>query len=250
MGSHVWVRDDKRKTGGKSFAQGNVVVPQAAKKQKLVWQRDPNAPPPSQEHQDSQPSISVKPAADNEEQTTATTTKAPAPAPVAPAATTTKKTTVDKAEMEAKKQLVEELRRKIEQRQQAVSQATAAAQRVEEDLLDQHRKQEEERQRRRAKLEAGFTEAFDKAKEAAAAEIAASKTAISFADKTEVSRVLNATSDYAVLKLQPGADSAAIRKRYREMAVKLHPDKCPTAQAAEAFHRLVRAYQNIAKYAR
>jgi DnaJ-domain-containing protein 1 len=249
MGSHVWVRDDKRKAGGKSFAQGNVVVPQAAKKQKLVWQRDGNAPPPSQGQQDSQPSTSVKPAADNEEQTT-TTAKAPAAAPVAPAATTTKKITVDKAEMEAKKQQLEELRRKIEQRQQAVSQATAAAQRVEEDLLDQHRKQEQERQRRRAKLEAGFTEAFDKAKEAAASEIAASKTAISFADKTEVSRVLNATSDYAVLKLQPGADSAAIRKRYREMAVKLHPDKCPTAQAAEAFHRLVRAYQNIAKYAR
>lgn len=238
MGSHVWVRDDKRKTGGKSFAQGNVVVPQAAKKQKLVWQRDPNAPP----QQDSQPSTScAKP--DNEEQIP--TTKAPAPA-----VATTMKLTVEKAEMEAKRQQLQELRRKIEQRQKAVSQATAAAQRAEEDLLDQHRKQEEERQRRRAKLEAGFTEAFNKAKEAAAAEIAASKTAISFADKAEVSRVLNATSDYAVLRLRPGADSAAIRKRYREMAVNLHPDKCPTAQATEAFHRLVRAYQNVAKYAR
>lgn len=35
----------------------------------------------------------------------------------------------------------------------------------------------------------------------------------------------------------------------REMAVALHPDKCKQAQAKEAFQRLVKAYQNLAKYA-
>ena len=29
-----------------------------------------------------------------------------------------------------------------------------------------------------------------------------------------------------LLQLQPGADTATIKRRYREMAVSLHPDKC------------------------
>jgi curved DNA-binding protein CbpA len=29
-----------------------------------------------------------------------------------------------------------------------------------------------------------------------------------------------------VLQLKPGAGAAALRRRYREMAVALHPDKC------------------------
>ena len=35
-----------------------------------------------------------------------------------------------------------------------------------------------------------------------------------------------ARDDYEVLRLPPGCTLAALKKRYREMAVALHPDKC------------------------
>ncbi len=70
-------------------------------------------------------------------------------------------------------------------------------------------------------------QAFKLAKETAAADIAKSnRVTVSAADAAEVARVLAARDDYAVLRVQPGASSAAVRRRYREMAVSLHPDKC------------------------
>lgn len=93
-------------------------------------------------------------------------------------------------------------------------------------------------------------QAFSEAKASADAEIANSKTPIKFADEEEVKRVLSARNDYDVLQLQPGADAATVRRRYREMAVSLHPDKCKTDNAAQAFNRLVTAYQQLHKYAK
>lgn len=51
-------------------------------------------------------------------------------------------------------------------------------------------------------------------------------------------------------QLQPGADAAAVRRRYREMAVSLHPDKCRAAGATDAFQRLVKAYTSLLQFAR
>lgn len=74
-------------------------------------------------------------------------------------------------------------------------------------------------------------QAFKLAKETAAADMAkSSRATVSAADAAEVARVLAARDDYAVLRVQPGASSAALRKRYREMAVSLHPDKCRVIQ--------------------
>ena len=38
--------------------------------------------------------------------------------------------------------------------------------------------------------------------------------------------MLRARDDYEVLRLSPGCPLPALKKRYREMAVILHPDKC------------------------
>lgn len=38
--------------------------------------------------------------------------------------------------------------------------------------------------------------------------------------------MLRARDDYEVLRLSPGCPLPALKKRYREMAVMLHPDKC------------------------
>ena len=77
-------------------------------------------------------------------------------------------------------------------------------------------------------------QAFRAAREATAAEIAAANGVKSSAAATEreVARVLCARDDYEVLRLAPGAAMSALKKRYREMAVALHPDKCRVRRGA------------------
>ncbi|KAG7669053.1 hypothetical protein Ndes2526B_g00768 [Nannochloris sp. 'desiccata'] len=232
MGSHTWVRDNKKPGGGKTFAVGvAAVIPQAPppKKRKLVWQRDANAAPGNTtEPNTGEPGTEAEAARKPEVKKAVTTT------------TTT-------AAAEKKRKELEALKRQIEQRKVALENSLSATQAAEE--ADYHNK-EAEREHRKRKLEAGFSTAFAAAKLAAAADIASSKVSISFADRKEVDRVLAAGSDYGVLKLTPGADSASVKKRYREMAIQLHPDKCKVPKAGDAFHRLVKAYQQLSKYAK
>lgn len=51
-----------------------------------------------------------------------------------------------------------------------------------------------------------------------------------------------------MLRLAPSASAAVLRRRYREMAVALHPDKCKEAGATKAFQRMVQAYQNLLRF--
>jgi DnaJ domain len=237
MGSHTWVRDNKKPGGGKTFAVGvAAVIPQAPpqKKRKLIWQRDANAAPES----------TTAPCNSGETSTEAEAAAAPQQ-PHSKKPTTS--TTVTAAAAEKKRKELEALRLQIEQRKAALENSLSASQAAEE--ADYHAK-EAEREHRKKKLEAGFSSAFAAAKQAAAADIASSKVSISFADQKEVDRVLAAGSDYGVLKLAPGADSASVKRRYREMAIQLHPDKCRVPKAGDAFHRLVKAYQQLSKYAK
>jgi len=230
MGSHTWVRDKKKPGGGKTFAVGvAAVIPQAPppKKRKLVWQRDASAAPAN----------TTEP---NTGETSAEAEAATQPQPKKVVATAT---TV--AAAENKRRELEALKLQIEQRKATLENSLSATQAAEE--ADYHNK-EIEREHRKRKLEVGFSTAFAAAKQAAAADIASSKASISFADRKEVDRVLAAGSDYGVLKLAPGADSASVKKRYREMAIQLHPDKCKAPKAGDAFHRLVKAYQQLSKY--
>jgi curved DNA-binding protein CbpA len=50
-------------------------------------------------------------------------------------------------------------------------------------------------------------------------------------------------------QLPAGAAAAEIRRKYKVMAVALHPDKCRIDGAADAFRRIVQAQQNLLKYA-
>ena len=56
--------------------------------------------------------------------------------------------------------------------------------------------------------------------------MASRKTKVALADEQEAHRVLTASSDFEVLRLRPGADRSTLKRRYREMAMALHPDKC------------------------
>ncbi len=50
-------------------------------------------------------------------------------------------------------------------------------------------------------------------------------------------------------QLPAGAAAVEIRRKYKEMAVALHPDKCRVDGAADAFRRIVQAQQNLLKFA-
>ncbi|KAG1661451.1 hypothetical protein FOA52_006814 [Chlamydomonas sp. UWO 241] len=67
------------------------------------------------------------------------------------------------------------------------------------------------------------------------------------ADTAEVARVLGAPNDYEVLRLHVGAPLSTVRKAYRALAVSLHPDKCSTEGAGDAFQRVQAAYTALVK---
>lgn len=48
---------------------------------------------------------------------------------------------------------------------------------------------------------------------------------------------------YGILGLRPEADAAAIKRRYRQLAARLHPDVNPDADALVRFERLTEAYR-------
>ncbi|KAK9916637.1 hypothetical protein WJX75_005192 [Coccomyxa subellipsoidea] len=207
MGATVWQRDGQ---GGKTFKTGIQQNPQRPGKRKLVWKRD--------DQQAHNP----------------------------PEATTREQ--LERAEAERKVRAAQEeleaLRRGIAEREQRLAreQREAAAWEAGQ------RWQRDDMARRKSRLEAGFAEAFKQAKQTAAADMAKpGRAPVSAADTAEVARVLAARDDYEVLGVQPGASSAAARRRYREMAVALHPDKCRVPKAKDAFQRLVRAYQEVTK---
>lgn len=61
------------------------------------------------------------------------------------------------------------------------------------------------------------------------------------------------TSDYKILEVEPGATDEEVRKAYRKMAVKFHPDKVAALgdevqhAAKEKFQKVQEAYENIKK---
>lgn len=60
---------------------------------------------------------------------------------------------------------------------------------------------------------------------------------------------LDLTGRLLYMQVEVNSSAALLRKRYREMAIVLHPDKCKTEGASEAFQKLVSAYKNLLKYA-
>ncbi|KAF8072660.1 aspS [Scenedesmus sp. PABB004] len=153
------------------------------------------------------------------------------------------------AALSAKEAELAALRARIQQQQakqeaaRAAAEAKAAAQAAQAEL-----------EARKSRLNSAFGSAFASAaaaRDAAAKDAAAARTAAGGggggggADAAEVARVLRAVSDYDVLGLRPGCDGAALKRAYREMAVRLHPDKCSAPDASLAFQRAHKAYQAL-----
>ena len=65
------------------------------------------------------------------------------------------------------------------------------------------------------------------------------------ADEAECSRVLSALTDADALGLRPHPQPDAVKRAYRALAKRLHPDKCTAPRASAAFQRILRAYQTL-----
>jgi DnaJ-domain-containing protein 1 len=82
---------------------------------------------------------------------------------------------------------------------------------------------------------------------AAAAAATAAAEASAPADGETVKGVLAAGSAWEVLQLKKGAGAADVKRRYKELARKLHPDKCSIEGATAAFQKVQEAYSELVK---
>ncbi|KAK4536867.1 hypothetical protein CDCA_CDCA10G2892 [Cyanidium caldarium] len=63
------------------------------------------------------------------------------------------------------------------------------------------------------------------------------------ANRAAIRRIVNASSLYSVLSVERDATEADIRRAYRQLALRFHPDKNADAQADSAFKRIAHAFQ-------
>jgi hypothetical protein len=156
--------------------------------------------------------------------------------------------------------------------QQAEERRLAAEAEARERASQAAREQREQREQRKRGLEAAFGDAFEE--EAAARQRLAAEQAerareqrrqavesgqAAEEDAAEVERVLAAPEGDARAALglpavgaRRGGAGAAVtaadaKKRYRALAVRLHPDKCAHPRAKDAFQRVGEAYRKLAR---
>ena len=63
------------------------------------------------------------------------------------------------------------------------------------------------------------------------------------ANRAAIRRIVNASSLYSVLSVERDATEADIRRAYRQLALRFHPDKNADTQADAAFKRIAHAFQ-------
>lgn len=59
----------------------------------------------------------------------------------------------------------------------------------------------------------------------------------------EISRILNSPTYYDVLQVDRNVDQEALKRAYRKVALKVHPDRCKHEKATEAFQKVSHAYE-------
>ena len=63
---------------------------------------------------------------------------------------------------------------------------------------------------------------------------------------TSDNKIIDMSSLYEVMDLKPGAKKSAIKKQYRKLAVKYHPDRNPGCETcADSFDKISAAYKKL-----
>ncbi|KAA6418355.1 MAG: dnaJ protein subfamily C member 27-like [Trebouxia sp. A1-2] len=291
MGANVWQRDTSGTGSGTSFKIGPAPVQHPARpgKRKLVWTKDQQdqpatpaafTPSPTQSRGTDAPATSYSQhdhfekrarmndglaASHNGHQQGYEGQSYPRlHVPRVPVAETRRQqsgaASQDPAVVQQQRQKAAELAELKRRIQEHEAQLAARKRQKESQEAQAAQEARHEQAKRKAKLEAGFAEAFKRAKAVADAELAQRKGPLKMASSDEIRRVLNAKTDLDCLQacqqfcfvmvVKAGVDALTIKRKYKELAVALHPDKCKEEGATDAFQRLVKAYQNLFKYAK
>uniref|UniRef100_A0A1D1ZPP6 J domain-containing protein n=3 Tax=Auxenochlorella protothecoides TaxID=3075 RepID=A0A1D1ZPP6_AUXPR len=257
MGAHVWVRDTSKSTGGKTYVAGTAKspAPPPPKRAKLTWNRDAGNTSDAAEPDGlyvEKKTEAGHPAA-GPQQPPRPSSAAPQPAPAhGPNRSRARPRPPQPTAPQAPQKSAADVLREMEKLKAAVAAAEQSRRQAQDTTRACQDRDAALLAQRRRRLESGFAKVYEEARKQADADLAAQRASapsLTFADEAEVRRVLQAASDHAVLQLPPGANAAVLRKRYRQMAVSLHPDKSSAPGAADAFHRLVTAYRNLAAFA-
>lgn len=64
-------------------------------------------------------------------------------------------------------------------------------------------------------------------------------------DTEEINRILKTKDLYEILKVDKSCSSDDLKRAYRKLAVKVHPDRCKDPKATEAFQKVSHAYQTL-----
>lgn len=143
---------------------------------------------------------------------------------------------------------LEMLKRKMQQKEKLLHMQQERQQAKEAEHQQQQQKQAE-LQRKKAAIAKGFAAVADPLATDAGGQGQGkvAKTVVSVTD-ADLQRILDSKCDYACLQLHIGANSAQVRKSYRQLAMALHPDKCKLEGAADAFQKVNAAYNRLLKH--
>ncbi|KAI6169995.1 DnaJ-like protein subfamily B member 12 [Aphelenchoides bicaudatus] len=73
----------------------------------------------------------------------------------------------------------------------------------------------------------------------------ANSTSKAATSEQHIERIKKCKDHYEVLQVSKKYDQTTLKKRYRELALKLHPDKCQADGASEAFKSVGNAYSTL-----
>jgi len=162
-----------------------------------------------------------------------------------------------KSELEERKEEIEKLKKEIAEKEQRLRlanlqreikeiqktlnekeelarqrQATAEQAQINEKISKKHE------QERKTKIQSSFKQVFNVPEKE-------SPGTNGIASKEDVQRILNSRSDYDCFQLSQPTMLSTIKKKYKELARMLHPDKCKLDGAKEAFIKIGEAYDRL-----
>jgi len=129
---------------------------------------------------------------------------------------------------------IKEIQKTIDEKEELARrrQANAEQAQINEKLSKKHE------QERKTKIQSSFKQVFNVPEKE-------SPGPNGIASRDDIHRILNSRSDYDCFQLSQPTMLSTIKKKYKELARMLHPDKCNLDGAKEAFIKIGEAYERL-----